>query len=563
MTMLKHELAQQISRAIQQAQAAGTLPAFALPPVEVDHPRDATHGDYATSVAMKLAKDARMPPLKIAQAIAAQLPVNGMLGAALAAPPGFINIRLSEAFLASQVDEILRAGHTFGNVDIGGGKRAQVEFVSANPTGPLHMGSARNAAIGDVLASILSAANYQVSREYYVNDAGSQIRTFGESVFARYQQLLGRDAPFPEKGYQGEYITDIAKAILDKDGTKYLDMPPGEATRAIGKIGIERMVEGNRQTLEQIGVKFDVWFSERSLYESGLFDRVYKLLDEKGLVLEKDGAVWFAAQELGEDKDAVIIRSPDVIPEPSERPTYFASDIAYMWDKFVERKFDRVVYVWGSDHHGDVARVKAAFRALDLPGQIDIIIYQFVNILRHGEQVRMSKRSGDFVMLADVVREVGSDATRFMLLTRTADNVIEFDLGVAKEQSDQNPVYYVQYAHARIASILRNAAERGQLHDDGDPTRLTHPAEQALIRKMLELPEQIELAVRQLTPHILTHYSMELASLFHSFYKQCRVLPGDSVVEELSKSRMKLVKATQQVLARTLRLMGMSTPEQM
>jgi arginyl-tRNA synthetase len=561
--LLKHELAALIGNAIQQAQTAGTLPAFVLPPVDVDHPRDATHGDYATSVAMKLAKDAKMPPLKIAQAIAAQLPANGMIGAAQAAPPGFINIRLGEAFLAGQVDEILRAGETFGNVDVGGGKRAQVEFVSANPTGPLHMGSARNAAIGDVLASILSAANYQVEREYYVNDAGSQIRKFGESVFARYQQQLGRDVPFPEQGYQGDYITDIAKAILEKDGPKYLDMPPAEATRTVGKFGIELMVAGNERTLAQIGVKFDVWFSERSLYESGLFDRVYKLLDEKGLLLEKDGAVWFAAQELGEDKDAVIIRSPDVVAEPSERPTYFASDIAYLWNKFAERKFDRVVYVWGSDHHGDVARVKAAFRALQLPGRIDIIIYQFVNILRHGEQVRMSKRSGDFVMLADVLREVGPDATRFMLLTRTADNVIEFDLGVAMEQSDKNPVYYVQYAHARIASILRTAAERGQLHLDGDAARLTHPAEQALIRKMLELPEQIELAARQLTPHILTHYSMELAALFHSFYKQCRVLPGDTVDEELSKSRMKLVKATQQVLARTLRLMGMTTPEHM
>jgi arginyl-tRNA synthetase len=561
--MLKHELAVLIGHAIQQAQAAGSLPAFALPQVDIDHPRDAAHGDYATSVAMKLAKDARMAPVKIAQAIADQLPAHGMIGAAHVAPPGFINIRLGEAFLAGQVDEILRAGDTFGSVDVGGGKRAQVEFVSANPTGPLHMGSARNAAIGDVLASILSAANYRVEREYYVNDAGSQIRQFGESVFARYQQQLGRDVPFPEKGYQGDYIAAIAQAIIQKDGPKYLDMPAADATRAVGKVGIEMMVEGNRQTLAQIGVHFDVWFSERSLYESGLFDRVYKMLEEKGLLLKKDGAVWFAAQELGEDKDAVIIRSPDVIAEPNERPTYFASDIAYLWNKFAERKFDRVVYVWGSDHHGDVARVKAAFRALELPGQIDIIIYQFVNILRHGEQVRMSKRSGDFVMLADVLREVGADATRFMLLTRTADNVIEFDLGVAKEQSDKNPVYYVQYAHARIASILRNAAERGQLHADGDPTLLTHPAEQALIRKMLELPEQIELAARQLTPHILTHYSLELASLFHSFYKQCRVLPGELVGEELSKSRMKLVKAAKQVLARTLRLMGMSTPEQM
>jgi arginyl-tRNA synthetase len=561
--MLKHDLAKLIETAIMQAQSAGALPAFALPAVDVEHPREAKNGDFATSVAMKLAKEAKMAPLKIAQAISAQLPKDGMIGEAIVAPPGFINIRLSDTFLAQQVDTILQAGRTWGNTDVGGGKRAQVEFVSANPTGPLHMGSARNAAIGDVLASILAAANYKVEREYYINDNGSQVRKFGESVYARYAQALGKDVPFPEKGYQGEYIAEVAKALAEQEGDKYLHMPQLEAQRALGRIGTDAMVESARQTLKEMGITFDVWFAESSLYESGLFDEIYKLLQDKGLVVEKDGAIWFAAQELGEDKDAVIIRSADVIAEPRERPTYFASDIAYMWNKFVVRKFDKVVYVWGSDHHGDVARVQAARRALELPGEMDIIIYQFVNIVRHGEQVRMSKRSGDFVMLSDVLREVGSDATRFMLLTRSADNVIEFDLGIAVEQNDKNPVYYVQYAHARIASILRNATEREQMHADGDVRLLTHPAEQALIRRMLALPEQIDLAARQLTPHVLTHYSMDLASEFHSFYKQCRVLPGESVDAETSKARLKLVKATKQVLARTLRLMGMSAPESM
>ncbi|MBI1802344.1 MAG: arginine--tRNA ligase [Chloroflexi bacterium] len=562
--MPKDELVRLITEAIQKAQQQGALPAFPLPAVEVEHPREAARGDYATSVAMKLAREAKAAPLKIAQAISAQLPANDLIGAVEIAPPGFINVRLSDAYLARQVDEILKAGQTFGNVDIGRGQRAQVEFVSANPTGPLHIGSARNAAIGDVLASVLSAANYRVEREYYVNDSGSQVRKFGESVYARYQQLLGHAVTFPADGYQGQYIADIAQEIIAAEGERFLSMPAADAMRALGKIGLDWMVADARKTLEAMGVRFDVWFSERSLYESGLFDRILQRLGEMGLLVEKDGAVWFAAQELGEDKDAVIIRSPQVIPEPSERPTYFASDIAYLWNKYKERGFDRVVYVWGSDHHGDVARVKAAARVLDIDlNKLDIIIYQLVNILRSGEQVRMSKRRGDFVMLADGLREVGKDAVRFMLLTRTADNVIEFDLTLAVEQSDQNPVYYVQYAHARIASILRLAAERGQLAEGGEVSRLTHPAEQALIRKMLELPEQIELAARQLMPHVLTHYSLELAAAFHSFYKQCRVLPGESVDVETSRARMQLVRATKQVLARTLNLMGIAAPEQM
>ncbi|MBI5879003.1 MAG: arginine--tRNA ligase [Chloroflexi bacterium] len=561
--MLKHELAQVIAQSIAAAQAAGALPAFAMPVVDVERPREAGHGDYSTTVAMKLAKEARMAPLKIAQAIAAHVPSGSMIARSEAVAPGFLNMHLDAAFLARQVDGILQAGETFGNITLGGGKRAQVEFVSANPTGPLHMGGARNAVIGDTVASILAAAGYDVEREFYVNDAGSQIRKFGGTMYARYQQALGFDVPFPEGGYQGEYIKDYVKEIIARDGEKYLQMPPDEATRALGQLGTDAVIAEARRTLAEMGVRFNVWFSERSLYTNGTFDTIYKLLETRALLLEKDGAIWFAAQEFGEDKDAVIVRSASVVAEPSERPTYFASDIAYMWNKFVERQFDKVVYVWGSDHHADVPRVKAAKRALGIPGEIDIIIYQFVNIMKSGEQVRMSKRKGDFVALKDVLRDVGKDAMRFMLLTRSADNVIEFDLALAVEQSDQNPVYYVQYAHARIASILRTAAERGQLFDDGDTARLSHPAEQALIRKMLELPEQIELAARNLTPHLLTHYAQDLAATFHSFYKQCRVLPGESVDEALSKARMKLVKAAKQVLARTLHLLGMDAPDQM
>lgn len=561
--MLKHELSQLIQQAIQRAQVAGALPSFSVPTVEVEHPREAAHGDYATSSAMKLAKQAKLPPLKIAQAIVAQLPQAGMIGKAEVAPPGFINIRLSEAFLAQQVDEILRAGQPFGNVDMGRG-RAMVEFVSANPTGPLHIGRTWGAVIGDTIARLLEASGYQVTREYYFNNAGAQMRMLGESVRARYLELLGLPAPFPEGGYQGEYIYDIARNLMSEVDNAWAE----EDWQPFKERAEAWMFENIRHTLERMGIQFDVWFNENSLYQDGSLERVLQALRERGYAYDADGAVWFRATAFGADKDRVLVKS-------SGEPTYRLPDIAYHVNK-LSRGFDLIVNVFGADHAAEYPDVIAGVRALGLDAdRIKVVIHQFINLVRGGKEVRMSTRRANYVTLDDLLDQVtythpesgvtipGKDPVRFMLLTRSPDAAMNFDLDLVKKQSNENPVYYVQYAHARIASIVRNAAERGQLFADGDVHLLTHPAEQALVRKLLELPEQVELGARALSPHVLTHYAMDLAAAFHSFYRQCRVLPGESVDLELSKARMKLVKATKQVLARTLDLMGMDAPEVM
>jgi len=459
------------------------------------------------------------------------------------------------------VEAILDAGESFGDVAIGRGQRYQVEFVSANPTGPIHIGSVRNAVIGDTLASVLEAAGYGVEREYYVNDAGSQVRVFGESLYARYAQALGRDEPFPENGYQGDYITEMGQRFAQEVGGRYFDMPREEATRALGEEGIARVLRQAEKDLLDLGVEFDTWFHERSLHESGLLDRMLQMLRDGGFITERDDAIWFTSPDL--DADAVLIRSPEVIPVPEERPTYLASDIPYVWNKLVERGFDKAIYVWGADHHGDVPRVKAAAKALGLDAErVVIILYQLVNLKRGGEDVRMSKRKGELVTLRELLDEVGPDPIRFMLLTCTADSTMEFDLDLAVDQSDKNPVYYVQYAHARIASVLRHAADLGwDVEKPGDVSLLTHESELTLIGKMLELPEVVMLAAAQLAPHHLTFYARELAATFHIFYRDCRVV--DAEEPQLTQARLTLVRAAKLVLARALRLMGMSTPERM
>jgi arginyl-tRNA synthetase len=446
-------------------------------------------------------------------------------------------------------------------VDIGRGERVQVEFVSANPTGPITVASTRNAVIGDTLANVLTAAGFQVEREYYVNDAGSQVRSFGESLYARYAQALGREEPFPEDGYHGHYVVEMGQRMAQQYGDQYLNVPPSEAARALGREGIARVISQVQQDLAALGVEFDTWFHEKSLYESGLFDRVLRMVQDKGYIVERDDAVWFTSPDL--ESDAVVIRSPQVIPEPDERPTYFASDIAYVWDKLVERGFDRAIYVWGADHHGDVPRVKAAARALGLDTErVVLIIYQMVNLKRGGEDVRMSKRAGEFVTLRELLDEVGPDPIRFMLLTRSADATIDFDLELAVEQSEKNPVYYVQYAHARIASILRYAVELGwDLETPGDVSLLTHESELALIRKMLEFSEVIAMAATQLAPHLLTFYAQDLAATFHGFYRDCRVV--DAEEPERTQARLLLVRTARLTLARSLELLGVRAPERM
>ncbi len=561
--LIRDQMAILIEAAIRDAQQSGALPAFDVPRIEIARPKQAAHGDYSASAAMGLARVAKMAPLQIAQHIVGHLPAHEAIGRVEVAPPGHINITLSETWLADQVPAILEAGQEWAKLDVGDGQRVQVEHGSANPTGPLHFGTARNVVVGDTLANVLQAAGYDVQREYYINDAGSQVRHFGQSIYARYAQALGQDVPFPEDGYKGEYIGDIAQSIIQEHGDRFLALEQSEATRSLGQIGLDVMVESARQTLARMNIGYDNWYHEQSLYGSGLFDRMLDLLRARDLLYEQDGATWFKVSAFVGEKDAVIVRSPKVIPDPRERPTYFGSDIAYVHDKFIDRGFDRVIYVWGADHHGDLPRMQAICRAFGIaPERLIILLYQLVTLTRGGEEVRQSKRTGDFISLDEVIDEIRADAIRFMLLTRSIDSKITLDLELAKEQSDKNPVYYVQYAHARIASILRKAEEVGVPTDaQGDARLLTHPSELALIRKMLELPLSIEQAARDLAPHHLAHYAQDLASTFSAFYRDCKVV--DASAPDLTAARLVLSRAAKLTLARVLELMGMSAPESM
>ncbi len=559
--LIRDQVADIIAAGLRAAQAEGALPEFELPPIVVERSRQSGHGDYASPTCLQLARQARMAPRDIALRVVERMAPAPFVGQVDVAGPGYINVTLSPAWLASLVLKILAAGARWGYLDLGAGQRVQVEYVSANPTGPITVASTRNAAIGDVLANVLEAAGYEVEREYYVNDAGSQIRHFGESVYALYLQALGENVPFPEDGYHGQYVADLGQELAQEFGDCYLRVDRREAIQALGGEGIDRMIAWIREDLLALGVSFDTWFHEQSLRQSGLFDRCLRRLREDGYIVERDGAVWFTSPEL--ESDAVLVRSPAIIPELSERPTYLASDVAYVWNKLVERGFDRAIYIWGADHHGDVPRVKAATRALGLdPERIVLIIYQMVNLKRGGEDVRMSKRAGEFVTLRELLDEVGPDPIRFLLLTRTADSTMDFDLDLAVEQSDKNPVYYVQYAHARISSILRFAQERAwDVADPGDTSLLTHESELALIRKMLELQAVVALAAAQLAPHYLTFYAKELAAVFHSFYRDCRVVDEDQ--PELTRARLTLVRAARLTLAQALGLLGVSAPERM
>jgi arginyl-tRNA synthetase len=564
MTELIHDrFATLITEALRAAQEEEALPAFEIPEIAVERPRQAEHGDYASPVCLQLAQEARMAPRQIAERVVEHLRSDeaGFVGQVSVAGPGYINMTLDTAWLTTQVEAILEAGETWGNVTVGQGERVQVEFVSANPTGPITIASTRNAVIGDALASVLDAAGFEVEREYYVNDAGSQVRHFGASLYARYAQALGEDEPFPEDGYRGAYVLEMGQEMAQRHGEKYLEASHEEAIHALGEEGIAHILDEVRDDLAALRVEFDTWFHERSLYESGLFDQVMQQLREDGYITEREDAVWFTSPDL--EDDAVVIRSPQVIPNPDERPTYLASDIAYAWNKLVERGFDHAIYVWGADHHGDVPRVKAAAKALGLdPERLEIILYQMVNLKRGGEDVRMSKRAGEFVTLRELLDEVGPDPIRFLLLTRTVDATIDFDLELAVEQSEKNPVYYVQYAHARICSILRYAADQGwDLEEPGDVSLLTHESEQALIRKMLEWPEVVAQAAEQRVPHRLTFYAQALASVFHAFYRDCRVVASEE--PERTRARLMLVRAARLTLAQTLGLLGVDAPERM
>ncbi len=554
---IREQITQLVTRAFEDAQHSGLLPSASLDDVTVERPQNPEHGDFACSLPMKLARPMRMNPMDIAEKLVSLIPVEGALSEVSAARPGFINFSLKHSWLVSQIEVIREAGMTFGNVDIGVGKKVQVEFVSVNPTGPLHVAHARGAVIGSALANILDAAGYDVEREYYFNDAGNQMNRFYLSLYARYQQLFGRDAELPPDGYQGEYMVEMAREVKTEKGDSFLDLPESDAIREIGRIGLDKIMGAIREDVASLRVRFDVWFNEASLYTDGQYERAMELLKDNDFLTEHEGAVWFASTDLGEDKDAVLVRS-------NGTPTYFAADVTYHYNKFVERGFDQVIDVWGADHQGHVARTKAATAALGVPpGRLTIVIHQMVTLKRGDEIVRLSKRSGDIITLRELVGEVGADACRFFFLSRSPDSQMEFDLELAMKQSSENPVYYVQYAHARIASILRLAQERGIDYSDGDISLITHKAELALIRKMLLLPEMIETMARSLEPHHLPHYAVELATAFHWFYQNCRVVSSVEGEENITKARLKLAEAARLVLARCLELMVMEAPDQM
>jgi arginyl-tRNA synthetase len=547
--MIKDELARLVEQALAEAQKQKLLPEVPLPDVIIERPQNPEHGDYACALPLKLARVAKTNPMKIGEQLVKLIQCPPGCEKVELVPPGFINFSLTRGWLTEQVGAILSSGEEYGNTADGKGKKVQVEFVSVNPTGPLHVGHGRGAVLGSALANVLAAAGYSVEREYYVNDAGIQIKLFHSSLYARYCQQLGRDEPLPEGGYVGDYMIDIAKDIVAEKGKIFLDKP-----EELGRLGMAMVIESIKADCARLGVTFDVWFSEKSLYDGGQYKKAMKLLKDNGCTVAKEGALWFASTNLGEDKDNVLVRSDGT-------PTYFASDVAYHYNKFIERGFDKVINIWGADHQGHVSRMKAVVGALEIDSsRLAIIISQMVTLKRGDTIVRASKRTGEMITLRELMDEVGPDACRFFFLSRSADSQMDFDMELAKKQSADNPVYYVQYAHARVCSILRLAKEQVIKFGKGDVSLLTSEPEIALIRKMLELPEVIEQTAKTLEPHHLPHYSMDLATVFHNFYEQCRVVTDD---KELTKSRLQLVEATRIVLARVLHLMEMTAPEKM
>jgi arginyl-tRNA synthetase len=552
--MLRQELARCLRQAVLKAQQEGALSAAALPEVLIEHPQNPEHGDLASGLPLRMARAMRMSPLAIAEEICRHIVPPPQVDRILVAPPGFINFTLREDWLSTEVESILTAGETYGDVELGKGSHVQLEFVSVNPTGPLHVGHGRGAVLGSTLANVLAAAGYTVQREYYINDMGTQITNFGRSLHARYQQCLGKEAAMPADGYHGNYVIDLAKEIIQEQGDRFSSLPAGEAVSQLAEVGVAKMLQAIKHDLQLLDVVFDNWFSERSLYRGGQYERAMGLLQSGGYVVEKANATWFESSSLGEDKDNVLVRGDG-------SPTYFASDIAYHYNKFLERKFDKVIDIWGADHQGHVPRMKAVLKALGCdPEQFKVIICQLVTLRRGEEAVKVSKRSGDIITLKEVIEEVGPDACRFIFLSRSADSQMDFDMELAKKQSADNPVYYVQYAHARIASILRLARQREIDYSQGDVSLLTTEPELTLIRRLILLPEIVERVAVTLEPHHLPYYAQDLATVFHSFYKQCRVVSED---EALTKARLKLVKASQTILAKVLRLMGMTAPEKM
>ncbi|MCX5851812.1 MAG: arginine--tRNA ligase [Deltaproteobacteria bacterium] len=554
---MKKKLAALLRNSIETCIGKEILSRGDILPVGVELPREGAHGDYASNIAMVLASTQKTNPRKIAGAIAGNIDDSeGILEKIEVAGPGFINFFIKKEAWISLLEEVDMQGDLYGESDAGRGKKVQVEFVSANPTGPLHIGHARGAVTGDVIASILSASGYEVSREYYINDAGTQMQILGKSVWYRYRELMGGGIEFPADCYQGDYIRDLAKKVQEQYGESLSQSDEKDAISILTGFAAGIIMEGIRDDLCAFGVIFDRYFSESELYRD---DGVMRLLDElrgKGHVFEDAGALWFRTTAFGDEKDRVVVRE-------NGEPTYFAADIAYHRNKYA-RGFDIVIDIWGADHHGYIPRMYAGIQALGKnKSALEIVLVQLVNLLRRGKPVAMSTRAGEFVTLREVLDEVGKDAARYNFLMRRSNSHLDFDLELAKEQSSDNPVYYVQYAHARIASIIRTAAERGHSvprFSGIDAGLLGLPEELTLVKLIGQFPELIEGSAQSLEPHRITFYCNELASTFHGYYNKHRVVTED---EGLTKARLFLVAAVQTVLRNALRLLGVTAPEKM
>jgi arginyl-tRNA synthetase len=554
---MKKRVAEVVTQALGTIKANGILEFSQVPDFQVDIPKVADHGDFATNAALILAKPARRSPRQVAELIRDNLnPPAGMFANVEIAGPGFINFFLQDTYWLQVLADIEAAKGTYGNSTMGSGKKVQVEFVSANPTGPLHVGHGRGAALGDALANILASTGHRVEREYYINDVGVQIQTLGLSLFLRGQELQGHQVAFPENCYQGDYLKELAQQYLAAHGPVPLGEPGTQILDACGRYAGEAILAEIRHDLEDFGVRFDNWFSETRLFKDKVLDQAMAALQERGYLFEADGALWFKATAFGDEKDRVVRRQNGVT-------TYFASDIAYHWEKF-QRGYDQVIDIWGADHHGYVPRLKAVVQALGIQEQrLTVLLVQLVSLLREGQPVAMTTRGGTFVTLRQVMDEVGKDVARFIFLSRRADAQLEFDLELAKKQTSENPVYYVQYAHARLASVFRLAAEKGiswQTASKSVLERLALPEELTILKLLSSYPDVVEAAAFHLEPHRITYFLTELARQLHSYYYKHRFISDD---EELTQARLLLVQGIKAVLDHGLALLGVESPENM
>jgi arginyl-tRNA synthetase len=556
---LKETLTEILSDSVERARADGTLPLEKKHPIQLEVPRDSGFGDFASNLAMILARDLKRPPREIANVLIDHLEdPEGLIDKCEIAGPGFINFYLREDYWVSVLKEIQSFGNDYGRSELGKGTRVLIEFVSANPTGPLHVGHGRGAVVGDALVRILDAAGYEVVREFYINDAGRQLKELGRSILVRYRQLFDDKVPFPSEGlYPGEYIVEIAEKIRDQDQDRYLSLDENEAVSRLADVGSRMILDWIRADLERLDVRFDSFFSERSLFDDGKVQDCISELEQKELLSrEENGALVLQTSRLGDDKDRVLIKG-------NGEYTYFASDIAYHRNK-LERKFNRLIDIWGADHHGYIPRMKSSIRALGHDAEtLQVLLIQMVNLLRKGKPVRMGKRTGEFVTLSEVVDEVGNDVARFFFLLRRSDSHLDFDLDLAKSESNENPVYYVQYAHARICSVFRQAEERGIQAPSGEDVQfdlLSLPEEKEMMKLLGTYPDIVEAAAMTLEPHRIPFYLQELATRLHAYYFKHRIVSEE---HERTLARLFLVGAVRTVIKNALNLVGVSAPEKM